>query len=146
MDEASLLVELRAGVVEHVVLAPETAAVLGAAALRQVIGSARVVLFSESSGGNLALAAMLGLVPGERPAGVVAISPVTDLSLRSPSIDANAATDSGVDRRLLEFLCTRRCRTRSRWPRWTRRQGRAACCSPEWRPGSPARGPPGRDV
>ncbi len=32
MDEASLLVELRAGVVEHVVLAPETAAVLGAAA------------------------------------------------------------------------------------------------------------------
>jgi virginiamycin B lyase len=65
---------------------------------------ARVFLFSESSGGNLALAAMLGLAPGERPAGVVAISPVTDLSLRSPSIEANAATDSGVDRRLLEVL------------------------------------------
>lgn len=64
----------------------------------------RIVLFSESSGGNLALAAMLLLEPAERPAGVVAISPVTDLSLASPSIDTNAATDAGVTRRLLEFL------------------------------------------
>jgi virginiamycin B lyase len=64
----------------------------------------RVVLVSESSGGNLALAAMLGLAPDERPAGVVTISAVTDLSLQSPSIDTNAATDPGVDRGLLEFL------------------------------------------
>jgi len=60
----------------------------------------RVVLFSESSGGTLAL----GLALTERPAGVIAISPVTDLSLASPSIDANTATDAGVSRRLLEFL------------------------------------------
>jgi monoterpene epsilon-lactone hydrolase len=65
---------------------------------------ARVVLFSESSGGTIALGAMLGLEPAERPAGVVAISAVTDLSLASPSIDTNAATDAGVDRKLLEFL------------------------------------------
>jgi virginiamycin B lyase len=64
----------------------------------------RVALVSESSGGNLTLAAMLGLAPDERPAGVVAISAVTDLSLRSPSIDTSAATDPGVDRRLLELL------------------------------------------
>jgi epsilon-lactone hydrolase len=64
----------------------------------------RIVLFSESSGGNLALAAMLLLTPAERPAGVVAISPVTDLSLAGPSIDTNAVTDAGVTRRLLEFL------------------------------------------
>jgi epsilon-lactone hydrolase len=64
----------------------------------------RVVLVSESSGGTLALAAMLALDPAERPAGLVAVSPVTDLSLGSPSIDTNAGSDAGVDRRLLAFL------------------------------------------
>jgi virginiamycin B lyase len=74
---------------------------------RELLGQVaadRIVLFSESSGGTLALGAMLRLDPGEKPAGLVAISPVTDLSLASPSIDANAATDAGVNRELLTFL------------------------------------------
>jgi monoterpene epsilon-lactone hydrolase len=63
----------------------------------------RVVLFSESSGSTLALGVVRRL--GDlRPAGVIAVSGVTDLALRSPSIDANAGTDSGVTRPMLEFL------------------------------------------
>jgi virginiamycin B lyase len=72
--------------------------------LIQHVPPARVILYSESSGANLALGAMLGLVETERPAGLIAVSAVTDLTLSSPSIDANAVTDAGVDRRLLGFL------------------------------------------
>ena len=73
-------------------------------ALLEFLPAEKIVLFSESSGGTLALATMLLLDDSERPAGLVAVSPVTDLSLRSPSIDTNAATDAGVNRQLLEFL------------------------------------------
>jgi len=97
----------RAALVVHYPLAPAEPfpAALDAvlATYRELVAlvpASRVVLLSESSGGTLAL----GLALTERPAGVIAISPVTDLSLGSPSIDTNAATDAGVTRRLLEFL------------------------------------------
>ena len=64
----------------------------------------RIVYYSESSGGTLTLSAMLRLARLEQPAGVVAVSPITDLALRSPSIDANVDTDIGVTRELLAFL------------------------------------------
>jgi monoterpene epsilon-lactone hydrolase len=50
------------------------------------------------------LAALLDLTPEEKPAGVVTVSAVTDLSLGSPSIDTNAPTDAGVNREMLTFL------------------------------------------
>jgi monoterpene epsilon-lactone hydrolase len=68
------------------------------------VPASKVVFYSESSGGALALSAMLGLKPDERPAGLVALSPVTDLSLASPSIDTNAATDGGINREMLTVL------------------------------------------
>jgi monoterpene epsilon-lactone hydrolase len=101
----------RPALVLHYPLAPDSPfpaaldAVLAAyRALLEHVPPARIVLYSESSGGTLALGAMLALTDSERPAGVVAVSPVTDLSLGSPSIDTNAATDAGVNRKLLSFL------------------------------------------
>lgn len=70
--------------------------------LIQHVPPARVVLYSESSGSALALGAMLADVA--RPAGLISVSGVTDLSLGGASIDTNAATDAGVDRKLLNFL------------------------------------------
>jgi monoterpene epsilon-lactone hydrolase len=64
----------------------------------------RVVFYCESSGGALTLSALLELAAAEMPAGVVAVSAVTDLTLAGPSIDANAPTDAGVTREMLAFL------------------------------------------
>ncbi|WP_213012893.1 alpha/beta hydrolase fold domain-containing protein [Paractinoplanes toevensis] len=97
--------------VVHYPLAPESpfpaaleTVIAAYQALVEHVPPSRVVLYSESSGGSLALGAMLGLDEASRPAGLIAVSPVTDLSLQSPSIDTNAVTDSGVDRRMLGFL------------------------------------------
>ena len=68
------------------------------------VSAERIAYYSESSGGTLTLSAMLLLDRSERPAGIVAVSPITDLALRSASIDANADTDVGVTRDLLAFL------------------------------------------
>lgn len=81
--------------------APLDAVVAIYRALLDHVPAGKVVLFSESSGAALALSAMLRLEATEKPAGVVTVSAVTDLSLRSPSIDTNAATDAGVTRELL---------------------------------------------
>jgi epsilon-lactone hydrolase len=70
--------------------------------LIQHVPPSRVVIYSESSGSALALGAMLSAP--EPPAGLISVSGVTDLSLGSPSIDTNAATDAGVDRKLLNFF------------------------------------------
>jgi virginiamycin B lyase len=70
-------------------------------ALLPHIPAGKIVFFSESSGAALALSAMLRLGVHEKPAGVITVSAVTDLSLRSPSIDTNTATDAGVTRELL---------------------------------------------
>ncbi|MET3427819.1 virginiamycin B lyase [Actinoplanes tereljensis] len=97
--------------VVHYPLAPESpfpaaleAVIASFSSLRQHVPPSRVIVYSESSGGSLALGAMLGLSASSRPAGLIAVSPVTDLSLQSPSIDTNAVTDAGVDRRMLSFL------------------------------------------
>ena len=101
----------RPALVVHYPLAPDEpypaaldAVVATHRALLEHVPAERIVYFSESSGGTLSLSAMLELAGDERPAGVVAISPITDLALRSPSIDTNAPTDAGVTRELLTFL------------------------------------------
>ncbi|WP_405666750.1 alpha/beta hydrolase [Streptomyces sp. NBC_01166] len=74
--------------------------------LDQGVPAAKIVIFSESSGATLALSALLALKESGTalPAAVIANSAITDLTLSSPSIDANAPHDSGVDRALLTRL------------------------------------------
>ncbi len=64
----------------------------------------RIVVSGDSAGGGLAMALLLRLrdrgLP--LPAGAVGISPLLDLTLSSPSIDANLATDPQVTREFLE--------------------------------------------
>ncbi|MEU0302006.1 alpha/beta hydrolase fold domain-containing protein [Streptomyces sp. NPDC006175] len=74
--------------------------------LEQGVPAAKIVVFSESSGATLALSALLALKESGTalPAAVIANSAITDLTLSSPSIDANAPHDSGVDRALLTRL------------------------------------------
>nr|PPQ62177.1 hypothetical protein C5F59_04840 [Streptomyces sp. QL37] len=74
--------------------------------LDQGVPAAKIVVFSESSGATLALSALLALKQSGTalPAAVIANSAITDLTLSSPSIDANAPHDSGVDRALLTRL------------------------------------------
>lgn len=74
--------------------------------LEQGVPAERIVVLGESSGATLALSALLALKEGgtDLPGTVIAHSPVTDFTLSSPSIDANAAHDIGVDRALLTRL------------------------------------------
>ncbi|HET9772310.1 MAG TPA: alpha/beta hydrolase [Acidimicrobiia bacterium] len=64
----------------------------------------RVVVSGDSAGGGLAMALVLTLRDRHLslPAGAVGISPLLDLTLSSPSIDANRATDPQVTREFLE--------------------------------------------
>ena len=84
--------------------APLDAVLAAFRALLAHISAERMVFYCESSGGALTLSAMLRLAPAEMPAGVVTVSAVTDLTLASPSIDANAPTDAGVNREMLTVL------------------------------------------
>jgi virginiamycin B lyase len=84
--------------------APLHAVLAAYRALLAHVPAERVVFYCESSGGALTLSALLELAPAEVPAGVVTVSAVTDLTLAGPSIDANAATDAGVNREMLAFL------------------------------------------
>ena len=53
-----------------------------------------IVIGGDSAGGNFALGLLAGLLgDGVRPAGVVALSPVTDLTFSGASIAANAVRD-----------------------------------------------------
>ncbi|NGO81250.1 alpha/beta hydrolase [Streptomyces sp. YC504] len=65
------------------------------------VPAGRVTLLGESSGGALVLSALLRLKSAGRPlpAGAITISPLTDFTLSSASIDA--AGEQGVDRALL---------------------------------------------
>ncbi|WP_406416146.1 alpha/beta hydrolase [Streptomyces sp. NBC_00873] len=74
--------------------------------LDQGVPAAKIIVFCESSGATLALSALLTLKESGTalPAAVISNSAVTDLTLSSPSIDANAAHDSGVNRALLTRL------------------------------------------
>lgn len=68
-------------------------------------GAADVVLFGESSGGTLALSALLALKASGKPLPrTVAVSPMTDLTLASPSLTANDGLDL-INRAVLAQVC-----------------------------------------
>ncbi|MFG3437310.1 alpha/beta hydrolase fold domain-containing protein [Nonomuraea sp. NPDC047897] len=70
-------------------------------------GTAGCILAGESAGGTLLLSALLVLkqAADPLPTGAVAISPQTDLTLSSPSIDANDGQDF-VNRAVLDHVRT----------------------------------------
>ncbi|MGC1752796.1 MAG: alpha/beta hydrolase fold domain-containing protein [Trebonia sp.] len=69
-------------------------------------GAAEVVLFGESAGGTLVLSALLALKAADKPLPrTVAVSPVTDLTLSSPSLSTNDGLDL-ISRAVLEQACT----------------------------------------
>lgn len=74
--------------------------------LAQGVDANRILLTGESAGGGLALACVAELLRlGEpAPAGVWALSPMTDLTLRSPSLDQQAGQDPAVNRDLLTTM------------------------------------------
>jgi epsilon-lactone hydrolase len=74
--------------------------------LAQGIPAARIILAGESSGATLVLSALQALkqTGSALPAAAVAVSPLTDLTLSSPSIDANDGQDM-LDRVTLEGIC-----------------------------------------
>jgi acetyl esterase/lipase len=71
----------------------------------QGIDPRRIVVSGDSAGGGLTMALLLAV--RERnlplPAGAVGISPLLDLTLSSPSIEANLASDPQVTRAFLEL-------------------------------------------
>ena len=72
----------------------------------QKIPANRIVLGGDSAGGGLALALLAHLLAsGETPAGLVGFSPWTDLTLTSPSLEANEATDAILPRARMPDLC-----------------------------------------
>lgn len=74
--------------------------------LDQGVSASQIVLTGESAGGGLALTCVAELIRlGEPiPAGVWALSPMTDLTLTSPSIDKRAGEDPAVDRDTLTAM------------------------------------------
>ncbi|MFC7599980.1 alpha/beta hydrolase [Streptosporangium amethystogenes subsp. fukuiense] len=75
--------------------------------LDQDVPASRIILAGESAGGTLLLSALLVLKEAgdPLPAGAVAVSPQTDLTLSSPSIDANDGQDF-VNRAVLDHVRT----------------------------------------
>ncbi|MBN6057659.1 alpha/beta hydrolase, partial [Nonomuraea sp. RK-328] len=75
--------------------------------LAQGVPASRIVLAGESAGATLVLSALLVLKQAgdALPAGALAVSPQTDLTLSSPSIDANDGRDV-VDRAVLDHVRT----------------------------------------
>jgi epsilon-lactone hydrolase len=75
--------------------APDDARAAWDALIARGYRPADIVLGGDSAGGNLALGLLAGLLAeGQRPAGLFAFSPVTDLTFSGASIEANAARDS----------------------------------------------------
>ncbi len=65
------------------------------ALLARGLSPGRIVIGGDSAGGNLALGLLAGLLAeGIRPAGLVAFSPVTDLTFSGASFTANAGRDT----------------------------------------------------
>jgi len=77
------------------------------ALLAQHVPASRIILAGESAGATLLLSALLVLkrAGDALPAGALAISPQTDLTLSSPSIDANDGQDV-VNRAVLSHVAT----------------------------------------
>ncbi|MGC5015888.1 alpha/beta hydrolase [Streptosporangium sp. DT93] len=75
--------------------------------LDQGVPASRIILAGESAGGTLLLSALLVLKEAgdPLPAAALAVSPQTDLTLSSPSIDANDGQDV-VGRAVLEHVRT----------------------------------------
>lgn len=71
-------------------------------------GDGRILMAGDSAGGNLAIATTLKLRDlGEPlPAGIIAFSPWLDMEHNGDSIDSNCATDTLVNRAMLEGLAT----------------------------------------
>lgn len=76
--------------------------------LLERVDPARAVIAGESAGGGLTIATALALRDAREalPAGLVALSPWADLTLRNPSIDANARYDY-LSRAVLETYVRR---------------------------------------
>lgn len=65
------------------------------ALLARGLSAGNIVIGGDSAGGNLVLGLLAGLLAdGIRPAGLVAMSPATDLTFSSPSLVENARRDS----------------------------------------------------
>jgi acetyl esterase/lipase len=75
--------------------------------LDQGVPESRIVLFGESAGGTLVLSALLALKESTdpMPAAVIAVSPLTDLTLSSPSLDTNDERDM-INRAVLKGVIT----------------------------------------
>jgi epsilon-lactone hydrolase len=69
-------------------------------------GKGRILMAGDSAGGNLAIATVLKLRDlGEPlPAGIIAFSPWLDMEVSGKSIETNAATDTLVNRAMLEGM------------------------------------------
>jgi len=74
--------------------------------LKQGTPADEIVFLGESAGGGLVLAALLALKEAgdTMPAAAVLTSPLVDFTLSSPSLDLNAATDTFVNREILQMM------------------------------------------
>ena len=73
--------------------------------IRQGIEPGRVVISGDSAGGGIAIALLIALrdLNLPLPAGAIGISPLLDLTLSSPSIDANEGKDPQLTRPFLAY-------------------------------------------
>jgi salicylate hydroxylase len=76
--------------------------------LRQDIAASEIFLSGESAGAGLALAAAMSLRDDgdPLPAGIIAVSPLVDLTLKGESIDRLAGEDPIIDRDILTYMAT----------------------------------------
>lgn len=76
------------------------------ATLQARLPADRIVLGGDSAGGGLSLSLLASLLQeGVRPAGLVAFSPWTDLTLSGTSLATNAASDAILPRARMDELC-----------------------------------------
>jgi len=85
------------------------------ASLVEAKGAENIILMGDSTGGSIALAlcAFFRRVGLKKPGGVIAFSPVCDLSLREPDIARRAAKDSVLGVPGLRAACKAWCGARS---------------------------------
>lgn len=75
--------------------APDDARAAWDALIARGYNAADIVIGGDSAGGNLALGLLAGLLAdGQRPAGLFAFSPVTDLTFSGATLETNAGRDS----------------------------------------------------
>jgi acetyl esterase/lipase len=69
-------------------------------------GNGNIILVGDGAGGNLAVEAVLQQMRSRQPlpAAVVALSPITDLSMSGASVAANASNDPVLDKNALDAL------------------------------------------